>query len=71
MYDNVRVEMARKKLTLEDIVSKMRENGSKITVANLSLKLNKKCGLKFDDAVAIKKAIGSDLPLEVLFEEAE
>ena len=70
MYDNVRVEMARKKLTLEDIVSRLRENGSKMTVANLSLKLNGKCRLTFGDALAIKKAIGTNLILEELFEEA-
>ena len=70
MYKNVRVEIALKKLTLEEIVNKMRENVSKMTVANLSLKLNGKCRLTFADAVAIKKAIGSSLPIEELFEEA-
>ena len=70
MYPNVKAEMARKNLTLETIVKRLQERGSKITIANLSLKLNGKTKLTLKEAKALKSVIETDVPLEKLFEEA-
>ena len=68
MFPNVKAEMARKNITLEMIAKDPRIN---CTTSTLSLKLNGKYPLKWCEAVAIKEILGSDLPLEVLFEEAK
>ena len=67
MYPNVDGERAKKKITLA-----MMANDPRIdcTVSTLSLKLTGKAPLLFREAVAIKDILKSDLPLEVLFEEA-
>lgn len=67
MFPNVKAEMARKNITLETIANDPRIN---CTISTLSLKLNGKFSLKWNEAVAIKAILGTDLPLEVLFEEA-
>ena len=68
MFPNVKAERARKNITLEMIATDPRIN---CTVSTLSLKLNGEAPLKWSEAVAIKDILGSDLPLEVLFEEAK
>lgn len=63
MYLNAKAEMARKNLTLEKVVERM--GGS---VSGLSDLLNEKSQITLVQAKKFKKAIESDLPLEVLFE---
>lgn len=64
MYPNFEGEKAKKKFTLEPIATYLG-----ITTSTLSQKLNGKYRLTLDEAVKIKKFIGSDLPLEILFNE--
>ena len=70
MYANIRAEMARNNLTQQDIVNELRKRGFTMVVPTLSAKLNKKYDFTFREAVAIKDILGTDLPLEKLFEEA-
>ena len=70
MYPNVRAEFARKNLTLEKAVEALKGLGFSMTIATLSQKLNGKYPITFDEAKAIKKITGTDIPLEELFEEA-
>ena len=66
MYPNFEAERARANLTLEDLTN---EIGG--TVASLSNKLRGIYALTFADAVALKKAVKTDVPLEFLFEKRE
>lgn len=70
MYPNVRAEMARKNLTQSDVVNELRKRGFSMVVPTFSAKMNKKFNFTFKEAVAIKEILGTDLPLEELFEEA-
>ena len=73
MYPNLKAEFARKGLTLENVVNELGSRGVNMTVATLSLKMNKKnkkFSFTFDEAKAIKSILGVDIPLEELFEEA-
>ena len=73
MYPNLKAEFARKGLTLENVVNELGSRGVNMTVATLSLKMNKKnkkVSFTFDEAKAIKSILGVDIPLEELFEEA-
>jgi hypothetical protein len=70
MYSNLRAEIARKNLTLEKIVEKLKERGINITVSMLSLKLNGKYEIYLKEAKALKEIVETDLPLDILFEEA-
>ena len=76
MYPNVEAERIRAGLTLEPIAEALG-----VTVSTLSLKLNGKYPITFNEAKKIKDIIAEakkakgitiniDLPLEVLFEEA-
>ena len=64
MYPEVRGEMARRNITLAMIVENKRVN---CTVSTLSQKLNGKYPLTFNEAIGIKEALNSELPLEELF----
>ncbi len=64
MYPNFEAERARAGLTLEDLVKDV--GGS---VASLSSKLRGVYSLSFADAVALKKALKTNVPLEELFEK--
>lgn len=66
MYPNFEAERARKGLTLEDLTN---EVGG--TVSALSNKLRGVSALTFSDAVALKKAVKTDVPLEELFERRD
>lgn len=66
MYPNVEADKARNKVTLAMIAEAIN-----CTVSTASLKLTGKAPITFKEAVAIKKVIKSDLPLEDLFEEVE
>jgi hypothetical protein len=65
-YRNARAEMVRAGQTLKMVAEKM---GCSISI--LSEWLNDKSPISVANAVKFKKAINSDLPLEVLFEKFE
>lgn len=65
MYPNFRAERARKGVTLETLADQMG-----VTAPTLSNKLNGKQPLLFSEAKILKQLVETDLPLEVLFEEA-
>ena len=67
-YPNLKAEIAKKGLTLGEIL----EDGRiKCSVGTLSLKINGKYQFTFAEAVALKAIIGSDMSLEELFEEVQ
>ena len=66
MYRNAKAEMVRAGLVLSDLSEKL---GG--TVATWSLKLNGKAPITVDEAKNFKKLVGSDLPIEILFEKFE
>ena len=70
MYPNMRAEIARKGLTLEEIVIEMKKRGFNLTVPMLSQKLNGKYEIYLNEAKALKKIVETDIPLDTLFEEA-
>jgi len=65
MYPNFNAELARLGWTRGDLACKMN-----VTSSTISLKLNGKSPITLREAKELKKAINSDLPLEILFEEA-
>lgn len=65
MYRNAKAEMARLGLTLEAVSGAMG-----ITIGTLSMKLNGKSPMLLREAKQFKAIVKSDLPLEILFEEA-
>lgn len=70
MFPNLKAEIARKNLTLADVVKELRKRGFRMTVATLSQKLNKKFEFTLKEAKALKEILGVDITLEELFEEA-
>ena len=70
MYPNLNAEFARKNLTLENVVDELKKRGINMAVTTLSLKKNGKYSFTLKEAKAIKAVVDTDLPLEVLFEEA-
>lgn len=66
MYPIFEGERARNKVTLQMIADDPRVD---YTVSTISLKLNGKAPLTFNDAVTFKDVIKSDLPLEELYKE--
>ena len=64
MYSTVNAEMARHNITIANLIEKA---GLKCTVSTLSLKLNEKQPLSFEEALAIKKALEVNMSLEDLF----
>lgn len=65
MYRNARAEMVRAGLKLEDVATEM-----DMTISTLSQKLNGKYPITLIEAKRFKKIVKSDLPIEILFEEA-
>ena len=65
-YPNLKAEIARKGLTLNKILEDGRID---CTTGTLSLKINGKYPFTLGEAVALKAIIGSELPLEILFQE--
>ncbi len=63
MYLNVKAEIKRRNLTLEDVAQALN-----IRTSTLSLKLNGKAPITLKEAKAIKDYLNSDIPLEELFE---
>ena len=64
MYPEVLAEMARKGITQKQLA-----DVTGISESSLSLKLSGKVKLTFGDALKIKKALNSQLSLEVLFKK--
>jgi transcriptional regulator with XRE-family HTH domain len=65
MYPNLKAEFARLGLTLEVIAKEL-----DVTVGTLSLKLNGKYPITLNEAKKLKEIAKTDIPLEILFEEA-
>ena len=70
MYPNYKAELARKGITLEKLAEEMERRGYKRTVPTLSQKLSGKYPITLDEAKAMKAIVETDLPIEILFEEA-
>lgn len=66
MYRNVKAEMSRKGIILEDLAEALG-----VTVSTVSQKLNGKYPITLAEAKIIKKRLGVDMPLEELFEVTE
>ena len=62
MYPNLEAEMARKNINQKTLAEKIHR-----TPTTLSLKLNGKAILTLPECIEIKKAIGSEFPIEYLF----
>lgn len=62
MFENVRVELVRKHMTMLDLA-----NATGIRYQTLSEKMRGNSPLLLKEAIAIKKALGVDMPLEELF----
>ncbi len=62
MYRNLKAEMARKNINQKQLASM-----TNMSVSGLSLKMNGDTKFTFNDVIAIKKALGTELPLEELF----
>lgn len=63
MYTNVKTEMSKHNVTLKDIAEKL-----DCTVSTLSLKINGKAPITFEEARTIKQVLHTNKPLEELFE---
>lgn len=66
MYPIFEGERARNKVTLQMIADDPRVD---YTVSTISLKLNGKAPLTFNDAIIFKDVVGSNLSLEELYKE--
>ena len=62
MYPNIKAEMARRNITLAKLAEYLG-----VTISTLSLKINGKAPLTWDEAVKIKEYIGANIPMEQLF----
>jgi transcriptional regulator with XRE-family HTH domain len=62
MFPNLNAEMARIGMTRKELAFALGR-----TTATMSQKLTGKTNLSLDEAFAIKKAIGTDIPLDELF----
>ena len=71
MYQGFKGEYVKKGFTLETIVFELRKKGYGTTVSHLSQLLNGNHSITFKMAKDLKDIIGSDLPLEELFEVKE
>lgn len=66
MYLTVRSEIVKRGMTFKRFAERIGK-----TSAWLSNKLTGKVAITLDDALLIKKALGTDMPLEKLFERTE
>lgn len=64
MYENLRAEMVRKKMTLSQVSER-----SGMTIQKMSSRINGRTPFTFDEALTIKHVIGVDMPLETLFQK--
>ena len=65
MYPNCKAELARRDITLEKLAKVLG-----LTITTVSQKLNGRYPLTLREAKAIKNFLNVDIPLEILFEEA-
>ena len=63
MFPNLRAEMARKRITNQEIAKKCLG----VRLSTVSSKMHGKSDFTFREAIAIKKYLGVDTPLEELF----
>ncbi len=63
MYRNLEAEMKRKGITQKELAGFLKKDESTI-----SLKMSGKRGFTLGEAKEIKKILGVDIPIEVLFE---
>ena len=68
MFPNLKAEMSRNGITQRDLVTALAEKGCKVCVATLSAKMTGKRGFSFAEVCAIKEILGTDMPLEELFQ---
>ena len=69
MFPNLRAEIARKGLTMAEVVEGIfKESGVQISITHFSLKMNGKYDFTLKEAFAIKKFLKTKLPLDVLFQ---
>lgn len=66
MYPNLRAEMARFRMSMSQLAEILGITGS-----TMSLKCAGKTSFTLDEAMAVKKALHTDLCLEKLFEKEE
>lgn len=71
MYLNLKAEIARKNLTLEDLVNALKGKGFNLTVSMLSQKLNGKYPIYLKEAKALKEILETDLSIDYLFDPTE
>lgn len=64
MYPNLRAEMVRKNITVEQLAEFLG-----IDISTLSRKLNGKSGFTFRETLMIKDFLQTEMPVEVLFEQ--
>lgn len=62
MYKNLRIEMLKKEMTMADLSAK-----TGIKYQTLSVKMRGESQFTLQEAISIKKALESDLPIEILF----
>ena len=62
MYPNLRAEMARKNISTVELAEKCG-----MATTTMYDKVNGKTPITLDNAIAIKKALDVDMPVEVLF----
>lgn len=68
MFPNLKAEMARKGMTIRELQARMKENGVKIALSTLSMKMNGKYEFCLDEAEAIGEIVNPEIPLKVLFQ---
>ena len=66
MYKNIKAELARNEMTIGDLA-----NAIGTSYQSLWAKLQGKYNFTVADAIAIKTALNTDVPIEVLFEKKE
>lgn len=72
MYPNLKAEIARSGLTYNEILERGKKDGRlDCTVSTLSLKINGKAEFTFNESMALRDIIGSDLPMEELYKKKE
>ena len=71
MYPEFKGEYVKKGFTLEKLSEELQKKGYKTTVSYLSQLLNGNYPISFKMAKDLKSIIGSDIPLEDLFEVKE
>ena len=62
MYKNLRIEMLKKEMTMADLSAK-----TGIKYQTLSDKMRGESQFTLQEAISIKKALESELPIEILF----